>query len=303
MTPMRRLSILLLAGLVAATGLVAAAGSATADQSPPEVTVLDRGDRPRTELRYALTAGDEQLVKMRVLTRIGQQVGDEPARSGSSPAITFDVRTTVNSVAPDGVISANYVYEAVDVSDASAADAAVADRVREQIEPIVGLVGTLTMTDQGQVLTADVTPPPDADAAVTNLIEQLSDQASALTVPLPTEAVGRGARWKAASTATVSGITLQQRSTYDLVSLKGDRVELTSTLVQRAKRQTYTDPGSGDEVELLSSDGEGDGESSVRLHQLMPGESEAHVQVRQKLRVDGKKISQTVTTHVFLKPA
>jgi hypothetical protein len=35
----------------------------------------------------------------------------------------------------------------------------------------------------------------------------------------------------------------------------------------------------------------------------MPVESEAHVQVRQKLRADGQRISQTVTTHVFIKPA
>jgi hypothetical protein len=295
---MRRLSSFLALGLLATTAVVTATVPAVADQSPPEVTVVERGDGPRTELRYALTTGDEQLVKMRVLTRISQQVGDQPARSGSSPAIDFDIRTTITEVAADGVISATYVYEAVDVSDGSGSE-----QVLEQIEPIVGLVGTLTMTDQGQVLTSEVTPPPDADEAIINLIEQLSGQASALTVPLPTEKVGKGAQWNAKSETALNGITLQQRTAYELTSSKGTRVELTSTLVQRAKRQTYTDPGTGEEVELLSSDGEGDGESSVRLDRLMPVESEAHVQVRQKLRADGKRISQTVTTHVFIKPA
>jgi hypothetical protein len=295
---MRRLSSFLALGLLATTAVVTATVPAVADQSPPEVTVVERGDGPRTELRYALTTGDEQLVKMRVLTRISQQVGDQPARSGSSPAIDFDIRTTVTEVAADGVISATYVYEAVDVSDGSGSE-----QVLEQIEPIVGLVGTLTMTDQGQVLTSEVTPPPDADEAIINLIEQLSGQASALTVPLPTEKVGKGAQWNAKSETALNGITLQQRTAYELTSSKGTRVELTSTLVQRAKRQTYTDPGTGEEVELLSSDGEGDGESSVRLDRLMPVESEAHVQVRQKLRADGQRISQTVTTHVFIKPA
>jgi hypothetical protein len=295
---MRRLSSFLALGLLATTAVVTATVPAVADQSPPEVTVVERGDGPRTELRYALTTGDEQLVKMRVLTRISQQVGDQPARSGSSPAIDFDIRTTITEVAADGVISATYVYEAVDVSDGSGSE-----QVLEQIEPIVGLVGTLTMTDQGQVLTSEVTPPPDADEAIINLIEQLSGQASALTVPLPTEKVGKGAQWNAKSETALNGITLQQRTAYELTSSKGTRVELTSTLVQRAKRQTYTDPGTGEEVELLSSDGEGDGESSVRLDRLMPVESEAHVQVRQKLRADGQRISQTVTTHVFIKPA
>lgn len=298
MRAMRRLSSFLALGLLATTAVVTATVPAVADQSPPEVTVVERGDGPRTELRYALTTGDEQLVKMRVLTRISQQVGDQPARSGSSPAIDFDIRTTITEVAADGVISATYVYEAVDVSDGSGSE-----QVLEQIEPIVGLVGTLTMTDQGQVLTSEVTPPPDADEAIINLIEQLSGQASALTVPLPTEKVGKGAQWNAKSETALNGITLQQRTAYELTSSKGTRVELTSTLVQRAKRQTYTDPGTGEEVELLSSDGEGDGESSVRLDRLMPVESEAHVQVRQKLRADGKRISQTVTTHVFIKPA
>jgi hypothetical protein len=300
---MRRLSILLVAGLLAIPSLSATAGPAAADQSPPKVTVLERGDGPRTELRYALAAGDEQLVKLRVLTRIGQRVGNDPPRSGSSPAITFDLRSTVTAVAPDGVITATYVYEAVDVADDSAADAAVADEVRERIEPIVGLVGTLTMTDQGQVLTAEVAVPPAADPEVTSLVEQLSDQASALAVPLPTQAVGAGARWKATSSATVNGITLEQATVYEVESLRRGSVVLSSTLTQRAKRQTYTDPTTGEEVELLSSEGEGDGDSRVRLDQLLPLEADAHVQVRQELRADGTKISQTVTTHVFIEPA
>jgi len=299
----RLLHFLVVTSLLAAAGLTSAGAPAAADQSPPAVTVLDRGTGPRDELRYALTAGDEQLVELRVLTRIGQQVGDQPARSGSSPAITFDLRTTITAVAPDGVITATYVYEAVDVSDDSAADAAVTDEVRERIEPIVGLVGTLTMTDQGQVLSADVAVPADADPTVTSLIDQLSDQATALAVPFPTQAVGRGARWKAVSSATVNGITFSQATTYEVTSLRRGRVELRSTLVQHAKRQTYTDPTSGQDVELLRSQGEGDGESRVHLEQLMPAEAEAHVQVRQQLRADGKKISQTVTTHTFTKPA
>jgi hypothetical protein len=83
-------------------------------------------------------------------------------------------------------------------------------------------------------------------------------------------------------------------------SLKGDRIELSSTVVQNADRQTFTDPTSGDDVELLSSKGTGDGDSVLRLDGVLPTKGDAHVQVRQKLRADGQRISQTVTTHIFI---
>jgi len=299
---MRRIASLIVAGLMTTTGVVTLGAPATADQSPPEVTVLDRGSGPRTELRYALTPGDEQLVALRVLTRISQVVGDDPPRSGSSPAITFGLRSTVTDVAADGVITATYVYESVDVGDGSATDAS-AEQIREQIEPIIGLVGTLTMTAQGQVLSSDVAVPPDAPSTITTLVEQLSEQASALAVPFPAEAIGTGGRWKATSTATLNGITLSQASTYEVEKIKGSRVELTSRIVQHAKRQTYTDPSSGQEVTLLSSKATGDGKSAVVLEHLMASDAEAHVQVRQRLRTGGTTLSQTITTHVFTKPA
>jgi hypothetical protein len=172
--------------------------------------------------------------------------------------------------------------------------------VREKLEPIIGLVGTLTMTPRGELLTSDVAIPEDADPLIENLIDQLNGQATALAVPFPAEAVGRGARWRAASTATLNGIELSQSTVYELESIRESRVELTTTLRQRAGRQTFTDPASERKVELLSSRGTGDGKSEVALDQLVSPDGEAHIQLDQKLRISGDRITQSITTHVFL---
>jgi hypothetical protein len=301
---MRRLPVLLaLAAIAAGTAIATPAVPAGADQAVPVVTVLERGTGPRTELRYHLAAGDEQLTELAVLTRINQKVGSQATRSGSAPRITLDMRTKVTDVAADGVFTATYAYEAVHVGDKGDSDSSVAREVREKIKPILGLTGTITMTAQGEVLSADVAIPDDADADLKGLVEQLSTQASSFAVPFPTEAIGRGAEWKAKSTTTVNAIEFSQTTEYTVRSIRGDRVELSSTLQQHAKHQTYTDPASDNEVELFSSDGTGDGTSSVRLGDLIPPDGEAHIQVKQKLEVGGKRISQTVTTHVFIDAA
>ena len=82
---MRRLLPLLVVGLIAVPGFAVSAAPVAADQSPPEVTLLERGDGPRRELRYELAAGDDQQISLSTLTRISQKVGNDPVRTGVSP--------------------------------------------------------------------------------------------------------------------------------------------------------------------------------------------------------------------------
>jgi hypothetical protein len=275
---------------------------AAADQTPPTVTLLDAGDGPRARLRYDLDVGAEQEIELAVLTRIGQTV-DGDTRNGSSPRVAFTVKLGVTDVAADSVITASYTYESVDVGNGSASDSASEERVRDQVEPLIGLTATFTMTGRGQVLSSDVAVPTDVDPATSVLIEQLAQQAGAIAVPLPARAVGEGARWRASTTFTLSGIELHQQTEYELVANDHGTIEIESRLTQRADHQTYTDPASGEAVELITSEGEGDGTITARLTKLAPLEADAHVTVHQKLTTGGSTVSQSVRTHTFIKPA
>ncbi len=299
---MRRRSLVLAVALLATPAVVLTPRTAGADVAPPTVTLIDAGDGAKKELRYDLEVGEQADVALVVTTRISQKVGSQPPRSGSSPRVEFTVPVAVTDVAADGVITATYSYADVKVGNGSAADSASAERVTEQLEEIVGLQATFTMTPQGQVLESVVDVPSGLDATIATLVDQLSQQANQLSVPLPEEPVGVGARWKAEMTVTLSGITLEQTAEYELLSRKGNRFEVAVTLEQHADDQTFEDPTSGSEVHLFSSDGQGDGHTTFDLTRLAPTKADAHVKVRQKMEIDGTKLSQTVLTHQFINP-
>ena len=293
---MRRL--LLAALLTSGTLLtVAPPASAQEEQAPPVITVLEPGAEPRAPLRYVLAPGAEHQSILKVNTRISQKVGDADTRSGRSPQIEFDVRTTVGEPTQEA-ISVNFVFD-----DLRVAEGAGQSELEDALEPLVGFEAAITMTNRGEIVGTDAETPPDLDTTTRTLLDQFLQQARSLTVPLPEEAVGEGARWSARSEVTISGIEIRQTTRYEVVRLTSEGVELSVEITQRASRQTFTDPASGIEIELLSSRGTGDGNMKLAFASPLPVEADTHVQVKQKLRAQGDRISQTVTANAFFEEA
>ena len=293
---MRRLVTVLFA---ASCLTLALAPVARADEaSPPVVTVQDPGEAPRELLRYAFVAGQTQEVVLSLNTSVSQ-TADGETRSGSTPQIDVTMSATISEVGLDNIITVATSIDDVEVDE----DATGGDEVADAVEALVGLQMTLTITDRGEVLAADAVIPDDLEETARQLLQQFVDQARSLTVPLPDEEVGLGARWKAVQTPTLSGISIRQTSTYELVERTDEGVELEVTVSQRATRQTITDPNTGQDLEILSSKGKGDGSVTLALDQPLPSESDTHLQVRQRLRVDDTEVSQRITANVFVKPS
>lgn len=294
--------ILLVVGVVTCTLLVGPAPPGTAQETPaPTVEVVKRGSAPRSELRYSFTPGLIQRVLLSVNISASQRVGDLEAEGGA-PQTEFDMTFAIGTRTPEGTVPVNFTYDAVRVEDQSARDAALAPQVKAAVEPIIGRTGVLTLTDRGEVVNASLTVPPGLDAQAAQFVEQIIAQSRALAVPFPSEPIGRGARWKATTTATLSGIESQQSARYELVRRKGEQVVLRVTVGQTARRQTFADPISGAEVDLLSSKGDGTGKHTLVLSNVVPTTSELHVSVDQKLRAQGKRISQTLDLDTFIYP-
>jgi hypothetical protein len=293
---MRRLLVPVLAAVVL-TGTVASTASAD-QQPPPVVTVLDPGATPRAALRYVLAPGTTQDIDYSFNTRLSQTVDGETA-SGSIPQIDMSMTAGVTAVAPDGAVTVPVSIGDIVVDE----DAVGGDQVADAVEALTGFEMALTITDRGEVLSADAEIPDDLEETASQLLQQFVDQARSFTVPLPEEEVGVGARWKAVAESTISGISLRQTARYEVVDMDADSVDLDVTISQRAPRQTVLDPVSGEEVELLKSTGTGDGTITIAFDSPLPSESETHVQVRQRLRADGKLLSTRITVNAFLDPA
>jgi hypothetical protein len=285
-------------GISAARGVEPLPG--TAQQTPPpEVEVVKRGSAPRSELRYSLTPGLTQRVVFTTNTSISQRIGDLEGEGGT-PQTEFDITFSVGAPMSAGTLPVSFTYEAFRVEDQSAEDAAAAPQVKAAGEPIIGLTGMLTLTDRGEVLDSSVTVPPGLDAFSAQLVEQFIAQSRALTIPFPAEAVGRGARWNATTTTTFGSIESRQSARYELVRRRGEEVVVRVEVDQRAPRQTFNDPASGADVELLSSKGEGTGKHTLVLSNVVPTKSDLHISLDQKLRAQGRRISQTIDLNTFI---
>ena len=69
-----------------------------------------------------------------------------------------------------------------------------------------------------------------------------TDQMKVLSIPLPEEELGVGARWEVYQTLVNSGMTMYQKSEFELVAVDGRKVTLKSKLEQTAPPQAMESP-------------------------------------------------------------
>jgi len=92
-----------------------------------------------------------------------------------------------------------------------------------------------------------------------------------MTLPLPAEAIGPGAKWEVKMPLESQGMKINQAATYELVSIEGERVTIKSTTVQSAASQKIQNPAMpGLKLDLTKMTGQGTGETTLDLGQLMP---------------------------------
>jgi hypothetical protein len=295
----RRLFALVALWTLVATAAPVTAGAGTedagAEPSPPVVEVLDRGDSPRTDLRFQVPAGTTQTLRMRTYARISQTIGGQ-TRSGSTPSIRFSIDSTVDEVGADGNLTLTYEFASIEVSDSSSAES-----TRDALEPLIGVRGTLVITDKGALVDNSLTIPPGLEPEAEQLFDQLESQATALTIPFPDGKVGIGGSWRAASEVELSGIMFRQSTTYTVERSRRGRTTLSVEVRQTAPRQRFTPPGTTDEILLISSKGTGSGTSVVApAESVMPVGGRSDVSTRQRLEASGDRISQTTSLALFL---
>jgi hypothetical protein len=285
--------------------LVSTAAGAQTDEpttpaapTPPEIEVLDRGDAPRTDLRLTVPAGTTETLRMRTYARISQTV-DGQTRSGSTPNIRFAIDLTVDAVGADGNLTVTYEYASIDVTESG--PPGLTEATRDALEPLIGVTGTMVVTDKGALVSSDVAIPTDLAPETEQLFDQLQSQAAALTVPFPDGKVGEGARWRASSVVELGGVEFRQAVTYVVERVRDGRMTLSTELRQTAGRQEFTPPGSDESIELISSRGTGSGEMIVDpATSVLPIGGDSDVRIRQRLRADGDAISQTTSVSLFL---
>jgi hypothetical protein len=275
-----------------------------ARESASALKLLDAGAEPRKVLRLHPSPGDKQTCALTLKIGMTTRIAEAQAPGMSLPAVKTTMEVTIKSVSPDGDIT----YEMV-LSDASVAEDAetmpqTAEVTKASMAKFKGLVSTGTMSNRGFRKSTETSAPPGADAKAKKLLDEMNDALSSLATLLPEEAVGAGARWEVASKLKSRGVTIDQTTTYQLVSIEGERVTTKVTTTQRAANQIIQSPTIPQlKTDLLKMAGRGTGEITFDLGQLLPvdASSDTHTDATTSSNLGGFKQPMTMATDVNLR--
>ncbi|QXC59460.1 hypothetical protein KSP35_13735 [Aquihabitans sp. G128] len=248
--------------------------AAPTSTTQPASQVLDAGAEPRQALRLRFAEGATTTATIRLDLDVSQQSSGH-TQALDSPAVVETVRFTVDRVHAGGAdLSFTFTDAQVDRTGTSLSDGEHLALTAE-VHQLVGVGGTATVTDQGQLGDLSYQLPDDLDPDLAATLDQAQDQLAALAVPLPDEAVGVGARWKTDATSTLAGLEVRTETTYEITAIDGDDVAYTATTEQTADPQPVdlaTLP-TGTTARLVSSDVTGSAKGTLSLTAPVAGSS------------------------------
>ena len=288
-------------GLVLACTLLALSGckkSNTAADVDSEgddgVQLLDKGQRPRSELRYGIPAGTTttSTTTFRVATL---------AQSGDNAALSVLPGLRLGIVSGPAELTDRGVKFPVDVVKSEALvpddfDEEMAELLRNGASIVDQVGGWVEVDNRGRMLAAELNERTKRSDVPVRLLRMIVNTRETLTrVLLPEEKVGLGARWETRQEIKAYGFNVQQVNTYTLVDRVGDELMLNVTVQQLAVPQTIEFPEEGIEISVESMTAQADGQIILKLNAL---ESDASASGAAEDRIIVKTVEGTESVHV-----
>ncbi len=209
-----------------------AANMPTLSVTVNELEVLSVGAEPRSPLRYQLQAGDRHDATLTMNTTVSTQMGDRPFPAPTIPTLEFDLHTLIQDPPSADLFAYTLTYDQVRAVNASEVDPELLAAFEPMLNTLQGIGVRVTMDAIGTLESMQVALPDDADPVMRSVLEQLPQSMGQLSFPLPTEALGVGAQWRATSQMTIGPLAMEQTVIYTLVAREGDRLTLSAELSQ-----------------------------------------------------------------------
>lgn len=264
-------------------------------ESNPAIKLLDPGSEPRKPLRLHLTAGDKQTLILSI--KLNQNIdipGLPDAAKGNMspkiPTISMLVNTTIQSVAPNGDAAYEMVFGQPGTADEPGISPQVAAALKQSLEGLKGLTIDAVVSDRGVNKKVDLKTPPSADAQTRQMMEQTKEGMMNMSAPLPDEAVGAGAKWEVRAPIRSVGMTVDQATDFQLVSLEGDHVSSKFTQAQSAANQKMQNAALGGQVNVLQMTNNTTGTVVSDLSKLLPPQAtiDSHSEINAEVTARGK---------------
>jgi len=286
------------------TETAAPAGSATdkpvptpaeAESSPPVVTLLEPGAEPRRELRYAPTKGLKQTLVTTINLEVKTKLKGAPGPVQKMPPM---IMTMNAEVVDSSAESFTYTFEIAKAETGSAdgVPKVIADSIAKELGKVAGIKGKATVDNRGFTKEATLDVPDSVPPRMKQLMNNMQKSLEQLAAPLPSEAVGKGGKWKVEQSIAQSGMVLQQSSIFEVVSLGPDSAEVKVTVEQSAAAQPLQGPGLPPSTKLNHLAGTGKGRSKLMFAKIAPESSDVEVDTQTSLTVLVGDAQQTMET-------
>lgn len=265
---------------------------------PPQIELLNPGSEPRQQLRLKPTLNVKEITLMTIKLGMEMSIKGEPLRGVKIPTAVITIETQATKIDANGDIHYQFFYTNADVMSDTVNNSTELESMRSKIKKMVGLKGYLIMDSRGFNKGGNFILPPGSDNSFKQMVEKTSQSIHQLTMPLPTEAVGIGAKWRLSSSLNSNGINVNNIAIYELMSFQDGLAIVNARVEQQAKPQTLNSPPilpAGSSVNLKSLASEGGGQSTIRLDKLMPVRSNLYMNSNSEMSFKKSDFPQELT--------
>lgn len=258
---------------------------------PPVVKILSTGEGAKRPLRYRLAKGAKETIELTMDMAISMEVPGVGPQSVDAPPMKMSMDVTVDDITANGdfVLSMTIATASMEGGPLPAG----------ALDGLKGLSAVMTMTDRGLIRSVKFDESKIGDPAMMQLLQ--STGFDRLSAPLPEEPIGAGAKWEVTQQVKANGVSMEQRSTYEVLEMARGGATLGVTIAQTAGAQTMSPPGMPPEIQATVVDMKGAGKGRLTLSDgsmTLYGDMAMHSDVTMDITMGGQSQRMPITTEI-----
>ncbi len=189
------------------------------------ISLVKAGAEPRTQLRYQPRFGFDQNVTMKVKSKLETTMMGRKMPMPEVPGLLVQMVIKIDHINDKGEMNLTALVTHVKVDpDEVKTPQQVIDAYNKMAATLNGSRATLTLGARGLLVDGpDVTLAAGADP---KLAESVTSQFRSLAIPLPEEAVGKGASWNMTQVDANKGAKTKIITTFTLKEVQGEMLKL-----------------------------------------------------------------------------
>lgn len=273
----------------------------------PVVTLVDAGQQEgRRELRLRPKAATAETLVMTMKMGMEMITNGEESPKMPIPPIEFTASTTVDEIDAAGDIRCSMEFTEAKTLKMEGVNEQMVAMMDQSIAIIKGVKASIVYSDRG-VIRSWTFKGADENPTLKQLLESMTQSTQQMSMPLPKEAVGVGAKWEAVAEPEWGGFKQTVTSTYTLVAMTAEGCTLEVSSKQTAKEQPMSNPmlPPGATMTVKSVEGSSSGTAQIVLARATPAEVSVKSKTKMEMliKMDGQDttIKQNVEMELTMK--